>query len=167
MVFIKDLQVLTFAVSFNPPSSLNMHGCQCSVYFSGFICIGHLSSLLQGSPILKLPALLLPWTPLYMSARTPCFFTWKELSLYTWTHPSPSLSRLSSVLYIQCWGNGSNGFITLVPIDDPSISLDQNLNSHRSGIQEFWEIYPINMNDCILSHVNGFLVLFIRTLQAA
>lgn len=99
MIFIKDLQVLTFTVSFNSPSSLNMHGCRCPVCFSGFVGIGHLSSLLQGSPNMKLPALLIPWTLLYMSAPAPWFLTWKEWSPSPRTHTSPSLSRDCLVYY--------------------------------------------------------------------
>lgn len=130
---------------------------------SGFVCIGHLSSLLQGSPILKLSALLLPWTLLYVSVGAPCFIIWKELSLYPWTHPSPSLSGDGLVYYAFSVG----GIVSVVLLPSsywwPLHSLDQNLNSHRSGIQEFWEICLIKMNDCILSNVNCFL-LFSRTL---
>lgn len=37
----------------------------------------------------------------------------------------------------------AGGSVSLAFIDRPSISLYQSLNSHRSGIQEFPEIYLI------------------------
>lgn len=36
-----------------------------------------------------------------------------------------------------------NRSITVDPIDFSSISLDQDLNSHKSGFQEFTEVYLI------------------------
>lgn len=110
--------------------------------FRGLCVIGHLSSLLQGTCSLKLPALLFLWTHSHLSAHAPWFLIWKELS------PHPGMPHCHSpckdclVYYASSVGGmDSNDSITPVLIDYPSISLDQNLNSHRSGIQEFSEIY--------------------------
>lgn len=93
---------MTFAVSSNPTSYLNKHGCQCLVYFRVLLCIGHLSTLLQDSPTLKLPVLSsFLWTHPSLSAHAHwsvaflllLFVLWKELSLFPGRLPSPSLCK--------------------------------------------------------------------------
>lgn len=94
------------------------------------MCVGHLSSLLQGRPILK----FLPCCSHVLTCTCQhkhVGFSYGKNSHWTRVHSSLSLSK-DCLFCIQCWGNGSDGSITLFLFDYCSISLDQNLNSHRS-----------------------------------
>lgn len=96
------------------------------------------------------------------------FFVWKELSVYPGGLHHPSLCTDCLVYYASSVGGMvSNGSVTLVLIDYFPIHLDRDLNSHRSGIQEFPEIYLMKINDCIMSHINGFLDLFFHQVIAS
>lgn len=130
---------MTFSVFSNPPSYLSSMAASAQCIFSVLMCIGHLSSLLHGSPHFEAFCPVAPVNPPISVSKCTLLF-WKELSLYPTKLHSPSLCEDCLIYCIHFGRIVSDGSITLVLIDYPSISLDRDLNSHRSRIQEFPDI---------------------------